>query len=91
LDLQLHHPLGSEADHLAQQLASVPFSSMLRSAIISSAIVVTFGTGLCCGDQTLPKNRDGRPPGQTLRPATPSAPAEALLHHVPGRDLFELG
>ncbi len=43
----------------------------------------------CCGEQTLPKNYDDRPPAQTLRPATPtsrSVPAIARLHHHRGHD-----
>ncbi len=74
--------------------ASTPCSNMLRSAIISS-VILDRGPGRspsvedCCGEQTLPKNHDDRPPAQTLRPATPtssSVPEIALLHHHRGHD-----
>lgn len=80
--LVLATAMGEHYSHLslAEPCCAVP--SSLRSAWSPSVRD-------CCGDQTLPKNHDDRPPRQTLRPATPTSrsdTAPALLHHAMGHD-----
>jgi hypothetical protein len=73
LNLQFHQPLGGEADHLAQQGGiSTLFSSIERSVIISSVIVVTLDQGRVVATRLYPRTTMiARALPLALRPALP--------------------
>jgi len=64
-DVELHHALGNEQDHLPEQISVCPFSTSSVNALVGLVIVVS-GECLVFANSTLTKNHDDHPLSRRL-------------------------
>ncbi|MNC37379.1 hypothetical protein D3C75_859390 [compost metagenome] len=80
-DIELHHALGNELDHLLEQISICPFLNQLGQCDSGLGHRGFSGECLVFANSTLAKNHDDHPlsPAGRLR--------LVQLHHFPGHDL----